>query len=242
MIVIHETGREWVYSLVVGASLLFLFLFPTGNARLPVKERARYWLLQTITLLFAILGAKASMLWADGVEVERWQQLAFSGRSITGGLLGGFLAAEASKPLLGYVLPPNDRFAAKLPFSIALGRVGCLFGGCCRGLPHDGLLSIRYDDGVARWPTQLIELVFQLGVGLVFVVAVRRGAWQARVFNVYLVVYGAFRFLIEYLRETPKLAGSLSRYQLLSLAMLLVGAGVLTYRTRAGAERAGVGA
>ena len=51
-----------------------------------------------------------------------WHEILLSGRSVTGALILGFLAAEAAKPLLGYSMPPNDRFATLLPFSFAIGR------------------------------------------------------------------------------------------------------------------------
>jgi prolipoprotein diacylglyceryltransferase len=148
-----------------------------------------------------------------------WYEVLHSGRSITGGLLGGFLAAEAAKPLVGYNAPPNDAFAAKLPFSIALGRIGCLFGGCCRGIPQAGPLSITYSDGVPRFPAQLAELVFQLAIGVTFVWMVRRRVLAGRVFALYLIVYGLFRFVTEPLRETPKPLAGLSVYQALAVSL-----------------------
>jgi len=81
-------------------------------------------------------GAKLSVLIGDyhwpWVTVEDWRNVLWSGRSITGALILGFLCAELAKPLIGYPMPPNDRFAALLPFTIATGRVGCLITGCCR--------------------------------------------------------------------------------------------------------------
>ena len=44
-----------------------------------------------------------------------------------------------------------------------------------------------------------------------------------RLFALYLACYGVFRFLTEFLRETPKPYGDLSAYQLMSLAMIAAG-------------------
>src|SRR5205807_386296 len=119
-----------------------------------------------------------------------WQ----SGRSITGALLFGFLFAELAKPMIGYELPPNDRFAALLPFTIGIGRIGCLLAGCCGGLPYDGWCAIAGPDGTPRYPTQLLEMLFQFTTGICFVVMVRRGWLFGRLFSVYLMAYGVFRF------------------------------------------------
>src|ERR1019366_8614534 len=148
---IHE--NEQVYSFIVAASFALLFVFPASKTIADPAMRRRYHLVQIATLLGAIAGAKVALLMGDKgwpmTPLASWRDVVYSGRSITGGLLGGLLAGEIAKPLFHYPLPPNDHFAAKLPFSLALGRVGCLLGGCCRGLPHEAWFSVRYADGIA---------------------------------------------------------------------------------------------
>jgi phosphatidylglycerol:prolipoprotein diacylglycerol transferase len=201
------------------------------------SERRQYYLLQAITLAGALLGAKLAVLIGDAGWPLRpyhdWEQLLWSGRSITGALLFGFVAAEAAKPLLRYPLPPNDRFATALPFSIAIGRIGCLLGGCCLGIPYDGALAIRAADGVLRHPAPLYEMAFNLAVGVLFVVLLKKRVLFGRLFALYLVLYGTFRFFIEYVRDTPKLFDGYSGYQAMSLAMVALGAAFLVKRTLA---------
>jgi prolipoprotein diacylglyceryltransferase len=151
---------------------------------------------------------------------------------VIGGLLGGFLTAEAAKPLLGYTQPPNDRFAAVLPFSLAIGRVGCFVTGCCRGTAHDGWPSVTYSDGIPRHPAQLYEAAFQLAMGVVLVTMVRRGALRGRLFALYLVAYGAYRFLSEFIRETPHPLAGYSVYQAFCVVMIMAGAATLALRSR----------
>src|SRR5262249_4029913 len=141
-----------------------------------------------------------------------WTEMLWAGRSITGALVGGFLAAELAKPLFRYTLPPNDVFAAKLPFSVAVGRVGCVLAGCCRGLPHEGLVSLRSADGVAGWAVQLWEVAFPLACGVAAVLCVRARWLEGRVFAAYLVAYGVYRAATEVLRDTPKPLGPFSVY------------------------------
>jgi phosphatidylglycerol:prolipoprotein diacylglycerol transferase len=182
-----------------------------------------------------MLGAKLSFLFGDlhwpWEPVHDWQAVLWSGRSITGALILGFLFAEIAKPLMGYAMPPNDRFAALLPFTVALGRVGCLTAGCCRGLPYDGWCAIRGADGIARYPAQISEIVFQVAIGIAFVLMVRRGFLFGHLFSIYLILYGAFRFATEYLRETPKFYAGLSGYHWLSLVMIALGVAFFLKRT-----------
>lgn len=197
--------------------------------------RRQYYLMQGITLVGAVVGAKISVLIGDyhwpWVAMNNWQSVLVSGRSITGALLFGFLFAEIAKPLVGYVMPPNDRFAALLPFTIGIGRFGCLMAGCCHGLPYDGWCAMRGVDGVMRYPTQLIEIIFQFAIGISFLVMVKRKILFGRLFSFYLIVYGVFRFLTEFIRDTPKTFGVLSGYQVISLVMIAFGAAFFLKRT-----------
>ncbi len=221
------------YAVPVFIALVIAYLYPIARF-LPSAERRRYWILQTITLLGAIVGAKIVVLTGDRfwpvVPLEGWNEVLDCGRSIVGGLIFGFLTAEITKPLLNYRLPPNDRFAAILPFSIGIGRIGCFLAGCCRGVPHEGLLSVTYSDGIPRYPAQLFESAFHFATGTVFLILVRRGVLKTRIFAVYLIVYGTFRFLTELIRETPRVAGDFSVYQF--WCVLMIALGIVSYVVR----------
>ena len=216
-------------------ALALALLYPVSR-HLGADDRRRYHVLQAITLVGAIVGAKLAALMGDHrwplVPLSGASDLLASGRSIVGGLLGGFLAAESAKPLLGYRLPPNDRFAAVLPFSLAIGRVGCFFSGCCRGTPFDGWPSIAYADGIARHPAPLYEAAFQVAIGVLFVALVRRRILAGRLFAVYLVAYGAYRFASEFIRETPHVLFGYSVYQALCVLMIVAGGVALALRSK----------
>jgi phosphatidylglycerol:prolipoprotein diacylglycerol transferase len=224
------------YALPVAVATALALLFPVTRG-LDAGQRRQYLTLQGITLVAAILGAKLSALFGDygwpWAPVPDWRAALVSGRSVTGALILGFLAAEIAKPLLRYPLPPNDRFATLLPFSFATGRVGCTLAGCCRGIPWNGPWALRSADGIARHPTQIYELLFELAVGAAFVLLLRRRLLFGRLFALYLILYGAFRFVLEPLRDTPKTLAGWSGYQWLCLAMIALGAVFLLKRTLA---------
>lgn len=221
------------YVIPVLAGLLLLILYPVAR-HIKAEEKRRYYILQCITLLGALAGAKLAVLMGDRfwpvVPIHSLAEVLGAGRSIVGGLLFGFLTAEAAKPLLGYTLPPNDRFAALLPFSLAIGRVGCFLQGCCLGTPHAGLLSVTYADGIPRWPVQLFEAGFDLAMGVLFVMLVRRRVLQGRLFAAFLVAYGVYRFGSEFIRVTPRAFGAFSVYQLFCIALIAAGAVALVVR------------
>lgn len=230
------------YAIPVLLGLLLLFFFPVTSHLAKSEDRRRYFRIQIVTLFGAVAGAKLAFLMGDRfwpvLPLSGWADVWNSGRSIVGGLAGGFLAAEIAKPLMAYPLPPNDRFATLLPFSIAIGRIGCLLQGCCLGKPYEGPFHVVAADGVARHPAPVYELLFQLAIGAVFIGLVRRGRLPGRLFAVYLIAYGLFRFGNEFLRDTPKVWGDVSVYQFLALALVPLGIGSLLLRAGAAPKAA----
>ena len=223
------------YAVMVLLGIGLTLAFPTTKHFEDKRDKQRYYTMQAITAVCAVLGAKLAVVLGDALwplhEFNGWSSLMSSGRSIVGALLFGFLGVEAAKPLLHYDIPPNDRFAIILPFSIGLGRIGCLIVGCCRGLPYEGPWAITYSDGIPRHPAPVYEMVFHWAMGFLMIALWRRQMLFGRLFAFYLASYGVFRFFTEYLRETPKAYGGLSAYQLLSVAMILSGGVALVLRS-----------
>ena len=167
-----------LYAIPILVALLLGLLFPVARHITDASQRRQYYLIQVIMLISAIVGAKLVFLFGEYGwpirTVDNWLEVLYSGRSIVGALIFGLLGAELAKPLLNYSLPPNDRFAALLPFTIAIGRVGCLLSGCCRGVPTDGPLGIHYSDGIARHPAQVYEMIFHLMAGIAAILLIRQ--------------------------------------------------------------------
>ena len=183
----------------------------------------------------ALMGAKLVYLGAEGwlhwPDPDRWQQLA-TGKSIVGGLLGGYAAVEIAKHFLSYPGGTGDWFAVVTPLGLMLGRVGCLLHGCCLGrvcTPAWFTLNDTHD--IARWPAAFVELLFN-ALMLAVVLALRRAQiLPGQHFHIYLIAYGTFRFCHEFLRATPPIIGSLSGYQLAALGLIILG--VIGFRRRA---------
>ena len=225
---------------LLGIALLLFYPAPPHVKR---PEHARgYRAILVVTIVCAVAGAKLAALMGDklwpAVPLEDgWRTVVLSGRSIVGGVLFGHVGSELARPLLGYTAPPNDRIAVALCASVAVGRVGCALSGCCLGVPYEGPLALT-TDGVARFPSAPVELVFHVAFGAALFVLERRRALFGRLFSLYLVVYGAFRFATEPLRVTPKALWGLSVYQWLALACVLVGALGLWWRSTSPVWRA----
>jgi phosphatidylglycerol:prolipoprotein diacylglycerol transferase len=188
----------------------------------------RLVLIYVAALAGAFLGAKIVYLAAEGWlhwhDANRWVILA-TGKSITGALLGGYLAVEAAKRLVGYRQSTGDWFAIIAPLGIMLGRVGCILQGCCLGeVCSPSWFTMNDASGVARWPAALVELIFNaLMLGVVLLMRWRK-ILPGQHFHIYLMAYGIFRFMHEFLRDTPRILGPISGYQIAALAVAMLGA------------------
>lgn len=193
-----------------------------------------------------LIGAKVVYLFTNREDVIRdWRaiiSLIRGGFVFYGGVLGGVVGAVLWLRRRGYsVAGYLDMTAPGLAFSLAIGRLGCFFNGCCYGKPVAwGLVFPALADGLARHPTQLYELAAAAVLGLALLrlpapPAERRG----RVWALFLVGYAAIRFTIEFLRDDPRgpLPLGLSVSQWLSLAGALLGAALLARRARAADSR-----
>jgi len=223
-----------IYALSISIGFAIIFLFPLTKDFTSPLEKTQYYYLQIITLLGAILGAKFAVVMGDAMWPIRafsdWPSLLYSGRSIVGALLFGFLAAELAKPLMGYKRPPNDRFAILLPFSIAIGRVGCWFAGCCLGLPIESGHVEAIEPSLTLHPIPLYEMVFHISIGTTLVFLYRQRRFSGQLFAIFMVSYGTFRYASETLRATEKAFYGLSAYQWFALALIL--AGMVSYSAR----------
>ena len=153
-----------------------------------------------------------------------------SGMTFIGGLIGGVLT------FMIFYFIFRKRYDTKLyqvvsivPSCIliahAFGRIGCFFAGCCYGKVTDSFLGVKFP-GLANpvHPTQLYEAAFlfiMFGVCTYLVVKFNFKHNLA----LYLISYGVFRFLIEYLRgdERGELVSFVSPSQFLSIFMVLGG-------------------
>lgn len=207
------------------------------------------------SMLGAMIGAKLLFLavsWGEVVQILEAEQYGFfkslwyilnGGFVFYGGFIGGLIG------LLIYIkqfkCKRSDYFtiyAVVLPLGHALGRIGCFCGGCCYGMPYDGIFAVEFPlypsyEGspvVSRLPIQLLEAA---GLLLLFAVLVflyyRFSNKPTLPLWTYLFVYPVFRFVLEFFRadEARGRFWFFSTSQWISLGILAV-AGTAYYLTQ----------
>jgi prolipoprotein diacylglyceryltransferase len=156
-----------------------------------------------------------------------WQQffaITGGGKTIVGGLLGGWIGVELMKKIAGIRSRTGDLFAVPLCIGIAIGRVGCFFAGLSDdtyGTPTSLPWGVNFGDGISRHPTQLYEIVFLTVLGLVLYRWNERRHRQGIIFRAFLAAYLAWRFLIDFIKPQP-LAHGLNMIQWACIAGFLV--------------------
>ncbi|MBI2361964.1 MAG: prolipoprotein diacylglyceryl transferase [Elusimicrobia bacterium] len=148
------------------------------------------------------------------------------GRTVLGGLVGGYLAVEAAKALFGVTVKTGDGFAVPVAAAVGVGRLSCLFARCCYGVPTALPWAVDFGDGLGRHPTQAYEAAFHLAAACALSALRRRGLFPRQLMKLYILAYLAYRFLSEFIRPEPRLLGPLSAYQAAALALAPVFAGL----------------
>jgi prolipoprotein diacylglyceryltransferase len=149
---------------------------------------------------------------------------ASGGKTIVGGLLGGWLAVELVKRISGIHRRTGDVFVLPLCVGIAVGRVGCFLAGLADdtyGKPTSLPWAVNLGDGIGRQPVQIYEILFL--VLLAIAVSTRRPLPEGARFRIFLGGYLAWRVIVDFLKPQPLVYGlNLIQWSCLVGILLLV--------------------
>ena len=169
--------------------------------------------------------------WAHRFDPAVW----LGGKTIVGGLIGGWLGIEITKKCLGVRSRTGDGYVIPLCLGIAIGRIGCFLTGLpdhTYGIETTLPWGVDFGDGIYRHPTQLYEIVWLLLMAGVF-------AWQGvgwrrdtggRSFRAMICGYLLFRFAVEFIKPTYKPYAGMSAIQLMAILI----AGVAAWQMKSG--------
>jgi len=130
------------------------------------------------------------------------------GKTIVGGLLGGWLGVEIVKRLSGIKQRTGDLFALPLCVGIAVGRVGCLLSGLADdtfGKPTALPWAVNLGDGIGRHPVEVYEILFLGLVGVL--VSIKAELPEGARFRIFLGSYLGWRVAIDFLKPQPLIGG-----------------------------------
>jgi phosphatidylglycerol:prolipoprotein diacylglycerol transferase len=161
--------------------------------------------------------------------------------SFHGGLLGVILVMFllAKKWNLKF-FQVSDFVAPMIPIGLGAGRMGNFINGELWGKPTDVSWGMVFPqaDQLVRHPSQLYQFVLE---GIIFFTILwlfsNKPRPVASVSGLFLIIYGLFRFMVEFVREPDAHIGYiawgwLTKGQLLSLPMILFGFALMFWAYR----------
>jgi len=156
----------------------------------------------------------------------------YGGKTVLGGLFGAYIGVLVAKRIIGYRRSTGDLFAPAVAVGIAVGRIGCFLTeapGTPTSLPWgitpSPVVAAEIPNcpqclaGVPLHPSFLYEIVFLVLLAGVLARLQPRVSREGDVFKGFLIAYGGFRFIVEFVRGNPELLWGLSGSQVFLLLL-----------------------
>jgi phosphatidylglycerol:prolipoprotein diacylglycerol transferase len=177
-----------------------------------VLNEQQRWSVIAAAAIGALVGSRILGVLEQAPAVQiHWPQvfLPGGGKTIVGGLLGGWLGVEIAKRLQRIRTRTGDLFAIPLCVGISVGRMGCLLAGLADdtyGKPTSLPWGVDFGDGIARHPTQAYEIVYLAALAIALRWLGKRPNANGALFRVFMTAYLSWRLVIDFLKPQPVIA------------------------------------
>ncbi len=158
-----------------------------------------------------------------------WQ----GGISVHGGIIGGTLSlwiyTKIKKQKFLYI---TDLIVIGFVFALCLGRIGNFVNGELIGRETEFFMGCDFGDGVARWPSQLIDSFKNLTIFFIlFYIYLKIKPKIGFISSLFLILIGSFRFLTEFIREPDSQLGFIISFLTMGqiLAILTIFFGIIVF-------------
>ncbi len=220
---LYSWGFMVAVAFVTGISVAILRCEKEGIPREDVMDGAMYVLLSAIvgSRFFYVIG-----FW-DYYRNNIWTAFAVweGGMVFYGGLIFAMIAlfvwSRLKKIDLMKIL---DLAAPSVAIGYSIGRIGCLLRGCCYGVECDLPWAMHFPEshGFVH-PTQLYSSLAGLAIFVVLLYVRDKKRYNGQVFIWGIILYGLYRFLIEFFRYNVLHWGVFSPSQWISVGLFMFG-------------------
>lgn len=149
----------------------------------------------------------------------------WSNNTIVGGLAFGLLGVEFAKKIVGHKESTGDLITFPLILAMIIGRIGCFFTGIYEetyGVPTDSVFGMYLGDKVKRHPVALYEIVFLIFLWIILKKIEKKRKYPSGfVFQVFMISYFTFRFLLDFIKPKVDIIFNLGTIQVVCLSMII---------------------
>lgn len=183
-----------------------------------------------LLVVFGFIGAKILFLLENRTALQQGEiQMEWGGVSFFGTVF-----------FMPIVIPIAGKFLKIEPFTyldfctpagilmLACIRCGCFMGGCCRGI------IVWVIQKPLIFPVQLMESMLDLFLLNYILKLEKKHQFEHGRYVIFMGGYGAIRFLLEFIRDTPKKLLGLSNGQAFSVVCMVIAIGYLIAKRRKG--------
>jgi prolipoprotein diacylglyceryltransferase len=208
-----------------GFQLYLRFKNRWPRARIPIEQNL--WII--VGAIFGALFGSKILAWLESAP-EYWRlrhnpEAWLGGKTIVGGLLGGWIGVEIAKKIQHIRHSTGDAFVFLLIFGMAVGRIGCFLTGVfdhTHGNESFLPWAIDMGDGKLRHPTQLYDIIFLCLLAMFLGVLRKTPSPNGRLFRVFLLGYVIWRFSVEFIKPRYTYAGLSAIQMACALAAVLL--------------------
>lgn len=159
------------------------------------------------------------------VLLEVWGSLSSFG-GMLGGLLGIWVVMRRRRMSAAQMLTFFDLLIFALPFTLAIGRLGCALQHDHPGVSSTHWLAVQFPDG-PRFDLGLLEFLYVSVVAGLFAWLGRSPRPNGFYIGLFFALYGPVRFAMDSLRVSEARYGGWTPGQYLSILVTFVGVGIL---------------
>ncbi|PTT22353.1 diacylglyceryl transferase [Chryseobacterium sp. HMWF028] len=149
----------------------------------------------------------------------------WSSNTIVGGLAFGLLGVELAKKVVHHKESTGDLIVFPLMLAIIIGRVGCFLTGIYEetyGIPTDTVFGMHLGDQYLRHPVALYEIVFLMILWIVLKFIQNRKKYSSGfLFQIFMLSYFIFRFLLDFIKPKIETAGNLGTIQMVCICVII---------------------
>ena len=237
-----EIGGMTIYSYGVMIAIAFVVGIFYALKQAPKEGFKEDHILEVLILVIVLAAVGSRFVFvARNFEFYRhefmWGMLGFR----DGGLVfhGGFIFAALGVLAYSYYRRYSffklmDIGAILVAIGYPITRIGCFLNGCCYGTPSDLPWAVVYPavDDISRHPTQLYSSLLMVVVLVILLYLRKHKYFDGYLLSWFLVLYGIYRFVVEFVRVNPEMMWGLTAPQVVALGFIVVGILILAIQRK----------